>query len=126
MNEQYYRIVVNDVGIYEAVEKLDPDKRSPLRENKPDGLWLKKVGKQYPGAVSFWSKAGLTRYIESGLMRWHKEFVDTEPKVIIAQISGPLLYEDEDQVIGMSDNFKILEECNLNQFLKEYNAQSKY
>ncbi|MEX0917020.1 MAG: hypothetical protein WDZ90_00630 [Candidatus Paceibacterota bacterium] len=98
-NEKFFRITVNGKGIYEAVEQ-DCLKDDPRREGKPDGSWLKKVGQDFPGAVSYWTQKGLERYKESGLFDWHKsvingavtiEEVDKKPKDV--------LYEDEYQVI---------------------------
>ena len=39
---KYYRFVVGDKGIYEAVEH-DCPKSDARRKNKPDGSWLPKI-----------------------------------------------------------------------------------
>ncbi|MBT3604683.1 MAG: hypothetical protein HOE48_10570 [Candidatus Latescibacteria bacterium] len=61
-----YRFVVNNTGIYEAVEQACP-RNDPRRQNKPDGSWLPKVGQTYPNVISFWTSHGLQTYINSNL-----------------------------------------------------------
>lgn len=96
--EKFYRVTVDGLGIYEAVDQ-DCPKDDPRRTNKPDGSWLPKKGLDYPGAISYWSEFGFDRYRKSGLMDWHTSVVKGE--VEVAEISRPpeVLYEDEYQII---------------------------
>jgi hypothetical protein len=86
-------------GIYEAVE-MDSPKEDSRRKSKPDGSWLPKVGKKYPGAVSYWSQEGLEKYAQSGLMDWHASVVN-HPVQVLVIMDKPveILYEDEYQII---------------------------
>lgn len=103
---KFYRFVVGDIGIYEAVERDCPrdDKR---REGKPDGSWLPRVGKSYPGAISFWKERGLKKYLESGLQQWHRSVVSGEVSVLVAEALSDIVYEDEYQVIAVATSVKL-------------------
>jgi hypothetical protein len=94
----YYRVTVNGIGIYEAVQKNCP-KEDNRKINKPDGSWLNKVGENYPGTISFWTEKGWKKYNSSGLFGWHKSVVNGKVKVIKTQILKNIVYEDEFQVI---------------------------
>lgn len=61
MEKTFYRVMVQGEGIYAVVDR-DCPKDDSRREGKPDGSWLKKVGKDFPGAVSYWTSAGLEKY----------------------------------------------------------------
>jgi len=96
----FYRFVVEDVGIYEAVDRDCPkEPYDTRRDTKPDGSWVPKKGPDFPGAISFWTKKGLARYMESGLCAWHVSVVNGE--VCVEQTTRPqrVLYEDEYQII---------------------------
>ena len=96
----FYRFVVEDVGIYEAVARDCPkEPYDTRRDTKPDGSWVPKKGPDFPGAISFWTKKGLARYMESGLCAWHVSVVKGE--VYVEQTKRPqsVLYEDEYQII---------------------------
>ncbi|PJE64630.1 MAG: hypothetical protein COU90_02200 [Candidatus Ryanbacteria bacterium CG10_big_fil_rev_8_21_14_0_10_43_42] len=97
-NEKFYRIVVNGVGIYEAVDR-DCPKNDSRRKDKPDGSWLPKKGLDYPEAISFWSEYGLRKYRESGLMNWYVSVVGGEVEVVTINRPTDILYEDEYQII---------------------------
>jgi len=95
----WYRVTVNGVGIYEAVDRdcLRDDIR---RQQKPDGSWLPKVGSNYPGAISYWTEFGWKTYNESGLFAWHKSVVTEEVRVEqLEEKPDKVLYEDEYQII---------------------------
>ena len=95
----YYRITVDGVGIYEAVER-DCPRDDDRRKVKPDGSWLPKVGMNYPGAVSYWTEAGFERYKTSGLFNWHSSVVRGAVKVdVLERKPASVLYEDELQII---------------------------
>lgn len=96
--EKFYRVVVGDVGIYEAVDR-DCSQGDPRRASKPDGSWLPKMGKNYPGAISYWSEYGFQKYKESGLMGWHASVVHGTVEVIEISRPADVLYEDEFQII---------------------------
>ena len=96
--EKFYRIVVDNIGIYEAVDR-DCPKNDSRRENKPDGSWLPKKGLDYPGAISFWSEIGLKKYRESGLMGWHQSVVKGRVRIITINRPKMILYEDKFQII---------------------------
>lgn len=94
----FYRFVANGVGIYEAVDKYCP--RTDLRRNgKPDGSWLPRVGERYAGAISFWTEAGLARYLNSGLQEWHRSVIESPLEVLVTDEIGAPVYRDEFQVI---------------------------
>ncbi|MFA6898260.1 MAG: hypothetical protein WC250_02540, partial [Candidatus Paceibacterota bacterium] len=90
-SEKFYRIVVGDVGVYEAVEK-DCPRNDPRRGNKPDGSWLPKKGLDYPGAISYWTEYGLRKYRESGLMSWHASVVNGKTHIITINRPARVLY----------------------------------
>ena len=115
---EYYRFIVNGIGIYEAVEN-DCPRDDQRRMNKPDGSWLPKVGPKYPGAISFWTENGLKKYFDSGLLNWHKSVVKENVDVIIIEKPEKILYEDEYQIILMPDQFKIKDQTRLDKFLKK-------
>lgn len=97
--EKYYRVTVDDVGIYEAVDR-DCPKNDPRRENKPDGSWLPKIGQDFPGAISYWTEFGWKKYQESGLYDWHRSVVDGEIRTLIVDHEPKnTLYRDEYQII---------------------------
>ncbi|HLD05080.1 MAG TPA: hypothetical protein VJG90_05165 [Candidatus Nanoarchaeia archaeon] len=98
MSELFFRFLSGEKGIYEVVEK-DCPKEDPRRENKPDGSWLPKVGENFPGAISFWSRFGLKKYVESGLLDWHVSVVKEPVSVLITDRPENVLYEDEFQII---------------------------
>lgn len=115
----YFRFVVGDIGIYEAVDRDCP--RSDLRRTmKPDGAWLPRVGEKYPGAVSFWTKFGLEKYLNSGLQEWHRSVAGEPVSVLVAESVGSNLYEDEYQVICQGDHK--VSQCSWEQFAREYTA----
>lgn len=96
------RFVAGEVGVYEALES-DCPAGDPRRSFKPDGSWLAKVGSQYPGAISFWTSLGVRRYLESGLMQWHRRVVKAPLAVLEVRRPEVVLYEDELQVIVPSE-----------------------
>jgi hypothetical protein len=101
---KWYRVTVDDVGIYEAVDR-DCPRYSDCRNSKPDGSWLQKVGSKYPGAISYWTECGWKKYNDSGLYDWHKSVVKGEVR-IESVIDKPenVLYEDEYQIIVARSN----------------------
>ncbi len=95
----WYRVTVQGIGIYEAVNRDCPDD-SVCRKNKPDGSWLPKEGPKYPGAISYWSEHGWKKYNECGLFDWHQSVVkgavhvekrEEKPQAVV--------YEDAYQII---------------------------
>ena len=116
----YYRFIVSKIGIYEAVES-DCPRTYIRRKNKPDSSWLAKVGKDYPKAISFWTKEGLRRYIQSGLMERHTSVVKGKVEVIIAQEPNKILYKDEDQIIIEQNEVSLKKKLSLEEFLKNKN-----
>lgn len=95
----WYRVTVNGVGIYEAVDR-DCPRDDIRRQNKPDGGWLPKVGARYPGAISYWTEFGWKTYNGSGLFAWHTSVVMGEVSVeILDEKPQQVLYEDEYQMI---------------------------
>ena len=98
--EHFYRFVVGSMGIYEAVDKDCPKHPYDTRRDaKPDGSWVPKKGPNFPGAISFWTKKGLKKYIESGLCAWHVSVVKGGVHVEKITRPGSVLYEDEYQII---------------------------
>ncbi len=95
-----YRHEIRGLGVYEAVEKLCP-RDDPRRARKPDGSWLPKSGPAFPGALSFWTEAGLRRYRESGLEAWHASLLG-QPAVLLEVDEADLrvVARDEWQVIA--------------------------
>ncbi len=93
-----YRFSLNNNGIFAELDSQVP-KDSPLREGKPDGSWLPKVGKDYPGAISFFTPKGLLRYNQSGLKNWHYLVTEGAAQMLITEKPEKVLYEDEFQVI---------------------------
>lgn len=95
----WYRVTVNNVGIYEGVDR-DCPRDDIRRQNKPDGSWLPKVGAGYPGAVSYWTEFGWKTYNESGLFDWHRSVVNGEVQVErLDEKPVNVLYEDAYQLI---------------------------
>jgi GrpB-like predicted nucleotidyltransferase (UPF0157 family) len=95
----WYRVTVDGVGIYEAVDR-DCPRDSDCRKNKPDGGWLPKEGPKYPSAISYWSEYGWKKYQESGLFDWHKSVVKGTVEVEKCEDKPEsILYEDEYQII---------------------------
>ena len=113
---KFYRITVDNVGVYEAVDKQCP-KNDSRRKNKPDGSWLPKAGLKYPGAISYWTEYGLKKYINSGLLKWHESVIQGKVEVLIIGEPKEILYEDEYQIICSSDKIKIKEKAELSKFL---------
>ena len=113
--EKFYRIVVGDVGIYEAVFR-DCPKDDPRRAHKPDGGWLPRVGEDYPGAISFWSEFGLRKYHDSGLLDWHVSVVRGVVEVVMVTRPMAVVYEDEYQIICMPDALKEVGRISINDF----------
>lgn len=116
---EYFRFVVGDMGIYEAVDR-DCPRDDARREHKPDGAWLPKVGTHYPKAISFWTDYGLKSYETSGLLAWHVSVLKDQPTVLTVENLRDILYQDEYQVICHSESIKIKERKNLNDFLKTW------
>ena len=116
--ENYDRVIVGTKGIYEAVEK-DCPKNGPRRKNKPNGSWLQKAGLRYPGAISFWKKHGLKKYIESGLLKWHASVVKGDVEILIIDEPEKILYEDAYQIICESKEVKAKTREPLVAFLKK-------
>ena len=98
MKEVFYRVVVDGVGVYAAVDRDCPEGDS-RRTAKPDGAWLPKEGTEYPGAVSFWTEYGWKKYKNSGLMDWHTSVVKGNVEILKMGRPPDLLYEDEYQII---------------------------
>lgn len=99
-NMAFYRVVVDKIGIYEAVDR-DCPKTDPRREKKPDGSWLPKAGPRFPGAISYWTEFGWKTYRESGLYDWHRSVVKGMVQVIELDHEPELvLYRDEFQIIS--------------------------
>ena len=115
--EEYYRITVGKEGIYEAVEKYCPN-NDIRRKKKPDGSWLKKAGINYPRAISFWTKTGVKRYIESGLLQWHSSVVRGKPNVSITEKPDKILYQDKNQIICNPEGIVVKETLPLKKFLQ--------
>jgi hypothetical protein len=105
MNE-YYRVVVGDIGIYKAVDENCP-RNDPRRENKPDGSWVNKIGKYHQGAISFWTDAGMRKYIESGLFDWHLSVVNGNTYAMVSEINS-MRYQDEHQVLCNPEDHKLI------------------
>lgn len=106
---EYYRVVSGTIGIYEAVDR-DCPYDDPRRAAKPDGSWLPKIGSQFGGAISLWTKAGLNKYVSSGLLQWHATVVRRSPTVLRATVEGPVLYADLYQVICYPSSVHIVSE----------------
>lgn len=104
---EYYRVVSGTTGIYEAVDR-DCPYDDPRRKVKPDGSWLPKIGSRFGGAISLWTKDGLSKYVSSGLLQWHASVVRRSPKVLRATIDGPVLYSDSYQVICNQTSVRIV------------------
>ena len=100
---QFYRFIAGGKGVYEAVE-FDCPRADSRRVGKPDGAWLPRVGKSYPGAISFWTEFSLRRYIESGLQAWHESVVNAPVEVVRGSEPARVLYEDEYQIICMPED----------------------
>lgn len=94
----YYRVVVDGIGIYEAVDN-DCPKDDPRREVKPDGSWLAKKGIDFPGSISYWTAAGFQKYNDSGLFDWHRSVVDGVIEISTTSRPDDILYEDEYQIL---------------------------
>lgn len=97
-SKKFFRYTTDDMGIYEAVEKYCP-RDDQRRNQKPDGAWLPKVGKDFPGAVSFFTEKGFHEYWMSGLRDWHFSVVPNRGKMLIVERPEKVLYEDEYQII---------------------------
>lgn len=111
--QQVYRYMSNGLGVYTAVEANCP-RNDARRNNKPDGSWLPRMGKSYPGAISYWTERGLAKYIRSGLQNWHSSVINDPVEVHIADRPNSVLYADEYQVIAMPDAFTV-RGCDLKQ-----------
>lgn len=118
--DNFYRFVVKDKGIYEAVD-IDCPRGDERRKQKPDGSWLTKIGITYPGAISFWTKKGMLKYLKSGLMKWHASVVNGLVEVVIIGKPKNILYKDENQIIIYPKELKIKEKLKLEDFLKNKN-----
>lgn len=105
--EIFYRIIVDGVGIYEAVDR-DCPKDDPRRENKPDGSWLPKKGLDHPGAISFWTAYGLKRYRESGLMDWHASVISGRVEIVSIDRPKEIISEDKYQIIARPDAVQVV------------------
>ena len=57
-NSLYYRVTINGIGIYEAVNSNCPPD-DPRKKNKPDGSWLINKGTEFPGGISYWTQKGI-------------------------------------------------------------------
>ncbi len=97
-----YRLISRGIGIYEAVDQ-DCPKSDPRRASKPDGSWLAKAGQRYPGAISFWKKAGLEAYESSGLRAWHESVLKEPAELRLTRAPEAFFYEDEHQLICAED-----------------------
>lgn len=110
MSFYIYRFEWQGIGIYEAVDKHCPPSDS-RRQSKPDGSWLPKVGRQYPGAVSYWTEEGLKKYISSSLLLWHCLMLPSEVTVLVAELpedegsNQGIVYKDQWQMICSRDKF---------------------
>lgn len=95
----YYRVYSGEKGIYEAVDN-DCPKDSPLRNDKPDGSWLPRVGMHYKDCISFWTEEGYRKYVSSGLAEWHASVVSVPVRVEkFETLPGKLVYSDQYQAI---------------------------
>ncbi|MCA9382800.1 hypothetical protein KC909_00380 [Candidatus Dojkabacteria bacterium] len=117
MGEKYYRFVVDGIGIYEAVDR-DCPKTDSRRDEKPDGSWLEKAGKEYPGAISYWTKEGLETYIFSGLLDWHASVVKGSINVLIAENPKNIKYQDQHQIILDDFDIEIMDIIGYEDFLQ--------
>ncbi len=115
---EYYRVVSGAAGIYEAVDR-DCPRDDPRRADKPDGLWLPKVGQKFTGAISFWTRAGLDRYDESGLLHWHASVVCEAPRILLETIHGSILYSDLYQAICQPEAADIVSELDLQTYMRQ-------
>lgn len=99
----FFRFIAGDIGVYEAVDRACPrdDRR---RQLKPDGSWLPRVGEKYPGAISFWTKFGLEKYLMSGLQEWHRSVLTQPLSLLVAAGIEKPIYEDQYQVICNPDD----------------------
>ena len=102
----FYRFTAGGRGIYEAVE-FDCPRSDARRVGKPDGAWLPRVGIKYSGGVSFWTEAGLRRYVESGLQAWHASVVKAPVEVHIGIEPKEILYSDTFQIICMPEHVSV-------------------
>ena len=112
----YYRILSGDRGIYEAVDR-DCSREDPRRSHKPDGYWLARVGPQFPDAISFWTREGLQKYVESGLFSWHTSVVKDEVSVLTAEAPPRIVYSDPFQILCKPEGIPILRNDALSVFL---------
>jgi hypothetical protein len=95
---EYYRVVCENIGITEAV-KRDCERGNPARLEKPDGSWLPRLGNRYPGAISLWTKDGMDKYYQSGLLEWQASVVKGQVYVVVIDRPGKVLYRDDYQII---------------------------
>lgn len=96
--EEYYRFAVNGVGIYELIQR-EVGQNDSRRKNKPDGSWLIKKGIDHPGSISFWTKSGLKKYLETGLLEWHLSCISGNVSILVIDKPTKIEYEDENQII---------------------------
>ncbi len=115
---EYYRFIVNGVGIYEMIHR-EVEMNDPRRLNKPDGSWLPKKGLKYPGAISFWTDYGLKKYFDSELLKWHISVVSGNLEVVVIERPKEILYEDEYQIIFDPKFLKVKNQLQLDKFLYE-------
>lgn len=115
---QYYRFVTNRIGIYEAVQK-EVSLHDERRKGKPDGSWLPKKGIDYPNDISFWTEYGLRKYIDSGLLAWHKSVIKGSIDIVLIERPLHVVYEDEYQIICGREDVKVKKILSLDDFLLE-------
>lgn len=101
----FYRFCSSGVGIYEAVER-DCPRTDARRSGKPDGGWLPKIGQKFPGAISFWTALGKSKYEHSGLRDWHESVCKAPIDILISTQPDKVLYEDDYQVICSPDSVR--------------------
>ncbi len=117
---EYYRFITNGVGIYEAISK-GVEINDFRRLNKPDGSWLPRKGLDFPGAISFWTNKGLKKYLDSGMLKWHKSVIKGNVEIVVIDRPTEILYEDEYQIILDKFFLKIKDQINLDRFLDKMN-----
>ena len=120
---QYYRIVVESKGIYEAVQQQCP-KGDSRRFNKPDGSWLIKAGEKYPGAISFWTEKGIKKYDDSGLLDWHISVVKGQVYALIIDRPNKVLYTDDYQIICQPREVTLKKKETIKEFIKEIHTST--
>lgn len=100
--KKYYRIQINKKGLYEELDRIDPDHKK--RKKGPSDKWYPHVPTaDYPGADFWWTEKGFNEYKKRGIFGFHQSLIKDTLEIQVGTEPKEIVYKDEFQIAAKGD-----------------------